>query len=79
MSKTIKNPIHVRPTLDECIFKFKNGMGLTDDELAILLQHYRDLAEILKKTNEPSYQLVLDDVTNSLNILERFKWNRDNK
>lgn len=67
-----------RPTLDESKFKFYKGMGLSDAELDLLIKHYNWLKELLTLTNEPSYQLVLDDVTNNLNVLNRFKWNREN-
>lgn len=68
----------IRPKLDEAKFKFMKGKGLSDSELDLLIQHYTSLKELLTLTKEPSYQLVLDDVSNNLNILNRFKWNREN-
>lgn len=56
--------------------KFRNGDGITNDELDILITRYRAASEAMRNVYHPEYKLIENDLYSKLQTLEGFKHSR---
>lgn len=56
--------------------KFREGDGITNDELALLIRRYTAASEAMRAIYHPEYKLVENDLYSKLQTLEGFKHSR---
>lgn len=52
--------------------KFRNGDGISDDELRILIAGYKRASDALRRIWNPEYRLTENDIASKLRSLESF-------